>query len=79
MQYTGLKDRNDVEIYEGDIILWYSGQLKHIPVHSEVEWDETEARFSFGCKADSTYMLYNTEIIGNVYENPELLKENNES
>ena len=73
-QYAGLRDKNDVEIYEGDIILWYGGALKHIPIYSEVKWNREEARFSFGCKANSAYMFYNTEVVGNIYENPDLLK-----
>ena len=74
MQYTTLKDKNGIEIYEGDIILWYGGALKHIPIYSEVKWNREEARFSFGCKANSAYMFYNTEVVGNIYENPDLLK-----
>ena len=37
-----------------------------------------ESRFSFGTRADETHLSYNTEIIGNIHENPELL-ENNQS
>ena len=73
-QYTGLNDKNGIEIYEGDIILWYGGALKHIPIYSEVKWNREEARFSFGCKANSAYMFYNTEVVGNIYENPDLIK-----
>lgn len=89
MQYTGLKDANGKEIYEGDIVKYVAGEnyentgvviwadeknsfnLKTYPfmcgfvIHNEeenktdkFEWDETN------------YM----EVIGNIYENPELLE-----
>ena len=74
MQYTGLKDKNGVEIYEGDIIEYMTGQLKHIPTKHKVTWLEDEARFSFGCKTNTQYMFYNTVVIGNIYENPELIQ-----
>jgi len=66
MQYTGLKDKNGKEIYEGDIIKgeWidlYTGLTKEkISVITDI-------------RAIPDYI--NCEIIGNIYENPELLKE----
>ena len=78
MQYTGLKDKNGKEIYEGDIVK----NLEHGHVFS-VEWgieNESYAGWS-GVWQGKTFVaplyngpLVNCEIIGNIYENPELLK-----
>lgn len=71
-QYTGLKDKNGKEIYEGDILQNRNG------VFSEVKWDLEQSRWlslSFGMtqKAIQRDKLF---IIGNIYENPELLTPN---
>ena len=70
MQYTGLKDKNDIEIYEGDIVTRCGKELI-------VRWDENET--AFHCfEANGRYSWGNvdfgTTIIGNIYENPELLE-----
>lgn len=78
MQYTGLKDKNGKEIYEGDImqneqmqktvIIWSNDELGFMMVDIE-EYP----------KEEPTYMTNDIwvtkEIIGNIYENPELLKQ----
>lgn len=70
MQYTGLKDNHDVEIYEGDI-LNQTGKDFLIPkwfvVGSIFEYHNMNA-------LASTVDHIGVEIIGNIYENPELLE-----
>lgn len=71
LQFTGLKDKNGKEIYEGDII-----QYKSEIGHSEWEVLFHEGRFCHKNKdtrPDIWYECNEIEIIGNIYENQELL------
>ena len=80
MQYTGIKDENGKEIYVGDILKYnfpYDGRLKHV---SSVKFLETEASFGIKDRYENEIPLYRIaannyfEVIGNIYENEELLK-----
>lgn len=75
MQYTGLKDKNGVEIYEGDIVNVHSytvtglgkvGFNKGSFVFNKFEYPTRQVLHSFS----------EIEVIGNIYENPELLENN---
>lgn len=69
MQFTSLKDKNGVEIYEGDI-LRYDGEERIVVYEApsfELQLKETRA-FAWDNWAEFG------EIIGNIYQNPELLK-----
>lgn len=75
-QYTGLKDKNGRGICEGDIVNYRSWGNEY---NLEVVWIEEKARFGLKTKAGHINMKlwkYDWyEIIGNIYENPELLEE----
>ncbi|MDV3519236.1 YopX family protein [Lentilactobacillus otakiensis] len=84
-QFTGLKDRNGKDIYEGDILAWHSniyrkqdwiGLVKYRGAGFVVQ--ESSRSFSTpdwletACNKDANII----EVVGNIHENPELLEAN---
>lgn len=74
IQYTGLKDKIGVEIYEGDIISYKSPVVENTNRFLVCEWLEEDGAFVFG-GIKTNYAIRYGEVIGNIYENHELLKE----
>lgn len=78
MQYTGLKDIKDKEIYEGDIIksdLLAESSKVIFFIGCFFAWSAPLANF-LDTHKDNISKGYNIEVIGNIYENPELLESN---
>ena len=76
MQSTGLKDKNGKLIYEGDIVKIFhvSGTMQGKYFVDVIVWNDLRCRFdteNYGIIDDDD--IY--EVIGNIYESPELLKE----
>ena len=77
MRYTGLKDKNSVDIYEGDIIKY--GKNIFLIVYSEniasftVDFKRTDKKVNCYPNVNKGTML-NAEVIGNIYTNKELLE-----
>ena len=81
MQYTGLKDKNGKEIYEGDIIELFWGFTGR-SYFTTVIWVKDLAKWAMAEKngkgvyhyfGDQNTKLMDTEIIGNIYENKDLI------
>lgn len=72
MQFTGRKDKNGFDIYEGDIVKINWADYRYGEVVCKVEWNNENACFDFGAGAVSE-VAWSHEVIGNIHQHPELL------
>lgn len=87
MEYTGIKDKNNVEVFEGDIVnIIEIDDRGMVEYTTDIIWEDCQ----FVCKSggedydtplaawsgnpNKTYPLFEIEVIGNIYDNVELLK-----
>ncbi len=77
-QYTGLTDKNGVKIFEGDIVHIHDTLLQCTKPWHEfdgyVDFMDGSYRIVSGATTNYRWVDYGVEVIGNIYDNPELLK-----
>lgn len=80
-QFTGLLDKNGKEIYEGDIIGCHNPNIKHLIFYNEKQGrfmaalnGDIDNDFVGVCGLDDSRWNASKEVIGNIHDNPELLK-----
>ncbi|MGQ3503956.1 YopX family protein [Enterococcus faecalis] len=82
MQSTGLKDKNGVEIFEGDIVQYRDGEYSYLGIVKRdcyqffIDGIEPDDNYDFIDVSNTFDGTSSLEILGNIHENPELLEGN---
>ncbi|MGH1746395.1 YopX family protein [Enterococcus entomosocium] len=85
MQSTGLKDKNGVEVFQGDVVVHEEGEYSYKGIvlkdkyYFYIEGVNINDSFSFDDISNTLIGEADLEVIGNIYENPELLEQADES
>ena len=79
-QYTGLKDKNGKEIYEGDIVKDTNGKVGSVAFLKQemgfvIVWRNSDSRLGHRNRGGAYELDNSTEVIGNIHNNTELIKE----
>lgn len=82
MQSTGLKDKNDKEIFEGDVVQYQNTKVPSADSKGVIRYFDNWAMFGIDIEHNEPRALFfnglsdhiSLDVVGNIYENPELLE-----